>query len=427
MKIYLNKVINFIFYLAIALLSFDEINFFGVNYAHAPSLYLFLVYFIIRLPSVKKLKMEKKDSAYFLMIILLFLKCLIECFRGNGTIYLTSYINAYLLSCCIYFSIKLFFALEGTSSFNKAIRVVFWSTSIIGIIQGCAQIIYIYLFKNPIVYQIIYSTHGEFAMNHLNAGRVSLQFTEPSAVGTGIILLVIIPYLYLKRYCIDKKMDIVVIVVLCLSFFSLSATSLYMYGIMLIIYILFYKDRGNNSNKKLLYIGLLSAGILIISYTSFNEKINGYIQRFTMLLNGTYSGDSSIVTRITLLLTGFLGFVKHPIWGYGVMRFGNACIENIYHALRILKVKGNIELYSYTIPNSILYAHSFYFTQLAENGILGIMYILSVLRMLLSKHRNQIQNIIGLFLAFAFIQLEIVAPYIIFTLAIATTTKCIQE
>jgi len=297
---------NFVFYLAIFLLPFE--NFFFAPSSGWATLtpIVFIIYLLLNIEFLYKSIFKYRRLVMIAILGMLF--SLINYFIVGFS--LSNVINA-LISLGFGFVCLLSFTIYYLKTKNVAklanIMLISYSISLLfGLIQWLTI-----KFNIDFLYQFFSFISKRNYMNH---NRVQFLFTEPSFIGMHLFG-VLLPIYYLIK---NKKIMFLVIVYSIASLFFSSGVRIILdcivvFGIILLVYLL--------KNKKFIYLILLiffACGSLFFAYkTNYRVKI--------IFERGIYA-DGSLASRyfrINASIKGYKNSVPNTLFGYGL---GNSLI-----------------------------------------------------------------------------------------------------
>jgi O-antigen ligase len=197
-----------------------------------------------------------------------------------------------------------------------------------------------------------------FGYTYDKENRLGMTFGDPNYLGRFVTFILILSIIY---FLFNKKKNLVTTFFIILNFvlnftillFTFSRAALLTFVITFSIIILF-------SNSKVLKFSLIGMNFLVFSYViAFVAVQRGlFVSEGSGILSSFM--DLSNSTRLGLNYSSILMFLDYPIFGVGFHNFYNIYINYDYVTDLI------------PVSLSVSVVHSWFFSTLAEQGILGI-------------------------------------------------------
>ena len=372
---------KFLMYLSLILITFDGFPFnrFGLGSTKALSIIPLIVFIIINLPNLFKMKLGKREVIETILIIgLLGFSGFIGKYEYDDISEFKASISMFLVYIITIISFKLFFGKINKETLLKAVKCIYMSFSI-SLFFGILEFIYFYISKNQIIYKFLtFFLRDEM---YLSGGRLQFNFSEP---GTAALMLVglFIPNIYIMArlgYKFTKLDKLKIILIFLLSVLTKATTY---YALLLLLVIFYLLFNGKPGVKKFLIIVfsifIIFSGYLYINSDGFIDYSRNSSSRFIRILGDQQylKQDNSTQVRTGLWELAIYGWKDKPISGYGWGYFKYA-IRNNYHKLNE-EVAMNYEMQEKLyIDNQQTY--SIYSTVLVEGGGLGVIWLIVVL------------------------------------------------
>lgn len=325
-------------------------------------------------------KFEYLNNKYFLYFLLFWI------FISLNSIYSGSFISIKSSLSYIRFGIFLlifFYIFENNKDFFKNLKFVVLICLIILFIDSIIQYFY-----------------GQNILGYPKDSRISSFFRDEKILGSYIVKLVPI---YISLYYFEKKktrLNYKILIVLLSSLLLIllsserSALGLYLLYLFLLS-VIFYKDF-----KRLLIYGFVIIAflttIILNSEGVYNRYVNVLIDQFKVTKSQNINKSKKFYYftegHDNLFYTAFSMFKEKPLIGHGTKNFRVKCNNQKYHR----NSDNNINLACNTHP------HNFYLQILAENGILGFIFLSTIfiyflylfIKNTFSKNNKQILNLI---------------------------------
>lgn len=405
---------KYIMYIAMFFLAYDALNLPMIPLLDRKpiSLFLSILFIVVNIDNLLKLKLKRSEGIFSLLIVI---SLILGLFKGiylydGDLIGWKTFLNSMIGFASIYLAFKLYFTSLKYCEFNKSLKYIFYGYTIITILSGVLQLIYVYVDKY-VVLKNIFNILLFNNTNYLEYGRIHFLLGEPSFAG-GFLYLIYVPiamYLYKEREISKIRLSVLSSIIILLNILTFSNRFYIDTLVYLIIWalILFF----NNSMKvKVFLIGIL-VSILIIFNLVFVKNIfqleNNNISRIQVLLSeGGLEKDQSFTVRKTLIQSAIKGFIEKPLIGWGSGNYKHVLLKNYQPTSN---EAANYELVDYMKSGNAVVSYSFYGTILSENGIIGIGIILCIIIICI---RNRYRNnwgikVTSLFILYIFFQNEL--------------------
>ena len=404
---------------------YPDINF-GTDsfFSNKPiSIWLCLLYIALHLQTATK--RIKKNEVFFILMFLI--SAGIGLILGDRNIGILRQINGYIGVAATYLAVKIYcIKSSNRGRVFKLLKTMLLSYFWLVLITGGLQVIYIYLGHNDLLgtflTSILYRGYAYFI--NQGWGRVCFTFTEPSMAGLYFYCFFIPVYMLCKKYHLFKESFLKKTLIICFLMNTLTLSGRWFTDTFICLLILLFSYLKNNrfSRKQILdffkTVVLVAFIIVPIGITLFSSQIALVINRFTNLIGnlsiGSENADYSFTVRYLLLYVGIQAFLFNPIFGVGLGGYYKAFDKYI-----ILPTNpyARAELLS-CINSPALTSYSFYFTVIAENGLLGFGMIEAVISTL-RKPKDEIFRSLSWFVIYMFFQTELYgAPILAIWLAI---------
>ncbi len=409
MKITLNKIYTFLFFIALFFLPFNSwegIEEFGEFKRESSAIFLLVGFFVLSFEIMYKGKITIPYKNYVFKIVLIFLGWCILSTVLNAPSVLNVYYKqtsgvmrfirqyfALMLSCGLFFLVYWYAINKMTNQqILLSIRKVFFFSFIVVSIYGFLEILYTVFGFYP-AYSILrvfdYFPFTEYDSD-IN-GRVSSVCWEPPALATYLITIAGWMFSYILTNKGIKKY-IPTILVLLLTYYSGSRTALIVIFIQLIVFLSIILNK-NQKIKSLLY--LASTVVLFTSFIfiSNGEKIISNIEKKIESLDfkGNLKTNISNQSRFGIQYANLVVFSENPIVGVG---FGQQGFHAINHYPGWAK-KNNYEfeqIYLNKNNPSFPPGYNIYIRLLAETGIVGFILFLFIFYVVFKQTYKRIKN-----------------------------------
>lgn len=367
-------------YVSFLLLPLEDFPFekYGIWSNHSVSLLFMLLFFIINIDKIRIRRKNMKLIGLFAIVFLI--SFLFSVFKYNADFTgCLKELNSMITFIPYTFGMYLFYR---NSSYLQKKRLI--SATVIG---------YIGMFLVGIL-QLLTNVMGSNALNDIwgyliedprwlvEEGRLQFTLSEPSYF-TYHFFCIILPLKKLVSDNYKKMYNIFLIMYSILGLFTFSS----LYYICLIIYIVtkIFDNKENNIKK---YLGICTIIICIVAVfimlDSHLLKLTGnvYLIRFDDLYHriaqnqfsfDNIGGDMSLSTRTTLLAIGILGFLRHPILGYG-FGYGLEAYKDLISTVNPWWSK-NSELMAMYSQRDYIFLGGIYTNLLCGAGIIGLIII----------------------------------------------------
>lgn len=376
---------KFLFYLALLFLPFDSFpfNLYGLGSNKPLSLYIFILFFLVNIDKVLKIKLYKEDFCFFLCIPIM---CLISYFKAKYIFYsdsgVTTFVNNMIGFIAIYLSFTI--AIHNTKSkseLDRYIRIIIIGYSISFFI-GILEILFMYFNITSISEILKYIIRDT---NYLTEKRLHFSFGEPSYIGQHLFL-VLMPILYYKNRFSDKKSSnkyrIFLYAFIMLSIFSISSQLIIDFIVFFAVVILINKS----FKQKIVYILasiiiLLSINNLFINNNYFHIK-SPYYSRIVSNIQSikgdndnmdVVNNDQSIRVRYDLSAVSYKAIKDNILSGYG---FGNFIFAYRNYINDVDPLFYNNEELTKIYYSDYKFQYNFYLFILSDGGIIGVAWIL---------------------------------------------------
>ncbi|CAN7689870.1 O-antigen ligase family protein [Paenibacillus sp. LjRoot153] len=391
-----------IFYLALICLPFDEFPFgvygFGVN--KPLSLYIFLLFLILNIPVLLRLRYKNTELIIFSCILFLIIcSFYISYLRYNSIDNQYKVLNEFLGGVITYLSFKAYADIKDEKALLKMFKIILGSY-ILASIFGIIEFVYIYIAKSDVIISFLQLFLSPRFYGYLYSGhRIQFSFGEPSFIGFHLFLVVfpIILLLNFKGYKIGKLLKFNTCIFLLLSFISLSGKFILDFLVFILAYIFLYKERLTTTKFKLL--GLLSIVTLIGGFYLLN-----YTDLFSRFQNGLYE-DSSGRVRSDLSIISLIAIKDHQLMGYGLGNFLDAFKNNISYVDE--SFGDNYELVTdYYLQNFYLHCYNMYGRILTETGIVGVFIFILIFFKLAKYSKHNFNKFVSVLLLYNLLQVD---------------------
>lgn len=403
----------FFIYAAAFFMALDNFPFmFGGGYKPLSLLFL-VIYVLLNLPFVFRIKLKKIEVMLFgilisAIIITLFLNIIFG-YKFDGLIDATSSLGAGIV---IYIAFKLF-AQKHANDERKFIKLFVWMVRGYGlaVIIGVLQVIYIYVVHSASLYNIIHLFVNRDAF--AGAGRVHFTFSEPSFISlhTNLLLLPSIIILKNKGY-LTKSHKFIVFMFFLISLFSLSIRYF------LDIFIFFILFSYFTTHKKLfvqrfvsfLFASILVVGLLNIIFIQNIFSINSvHYNRMSNTIKNPVSitEDVSFLIRSTYTKVGISSFLDRPFLGYGLGNFHYAYVDHFFEVDQEALAKSS-ELRG-AVNNYSLSQYNMFTRMLSELGVIGIALSLLTLYYLASSKGHNFSKMMIILVVYSQLQFDSLA------------------
>lgn len=419
---------KFLMYLSLLLITFDGFPFykFGFGSTKALSIIPIILFIIINIPNLFKIKLTKKEVIEIILIIaILGISFSMGKYEYRDISEFKASINMFLVYIITIWSLKLFFIKIDKTSLLNAFKCIYMSFSI-SLFFGILQFIYFYVSKNQIIYEFL--TFFLRDTMYLSGGRLQFNFSEPGTTALMLVCLFIptIYIMYKLGYKFTKLDKLNIILIFLLSFLTKSITYYMFLCIIVILYFLYFKRPRIKSILMMLFI------VLVIFLGNFYINSDGFINysrnssnRFIRMIGDTsYSNkDNSTQVRTGLWKLSIYGWMNKPINGYGWGYFKYA-LRNNYYKLDSVIANNSEMLGKLSKDNQQTY--SIYSTVLVEGGALGVIWLIVVLIPCFKYTRNRLRLFLYILLLL-FLQLIFIYNIVaIFLLQIYSNKKIIK-
>lgn len=378
----------------------------------APTMLIMLLFLLLNFDYIINIKkISKWEFVIIISLILELVLGLIFLIENKNLAGYKRFFNGYIGMVLVYLATRCCYPYFSKKEFRENMYKAMYKGCLwLTVIMGGLQLIYI-LTKNETVFNII-NIFLWRNTTYLRNGKIQL-FTEPSLFGE-VFYLVFIPsyyYLYKNKIYNERKMIFSFIYVLLINMLGIS-TRFIIDTVVFILIFYYVKMRRGDLNKKIKYIVcilfVIFLFLIIIYFDVFDlSSKNHAIERLHLILtsNNNLVNDGSGLIRTEYLRCAWEGFKQKPIWGWGAGNYSNALRDNYNY---LSNTMANTELMS-AIKQNDMVSYSFIFTQLCENGIIGILNVLSVYYLLfkmIKKNNSIMLNVTAMFIMYMFIQNE---------------------
>ncbi|MDN3954781.1 O-antigen ligase family protein [Sporolactobacillus laevolacticus] len=421
----------FLMYLAAFLFPLDNFPWM-VGGAYRPVSVLFiLVYILVHLPEVFRLKYRRVEMYIFVIlmssILISAVQCSIHHYYFSGLIDASQSILSGLVC---YLGFKLF--TQQNSENDKAFTKLFvWIIRgyALAVFVGLLQFMYIYLGHSGTIAQLIhlFVARDEFAMT----SRVHFSFSEPSYISLHTNLFLLPAVIILKnRGLLTNGHKLIVFTFFLLSLFSLSVR----YYIDIIVFIISYLLLTTSRRiflKRLLTFCAVFVAVAVLTNAIFVQNIfrlhsDHYYRMANMVKNPSEAGsDLSSQIRQTYSKIGFESFNDQPLLGYGLGNFHYAYIKHYSDINPSLLAKAQ-ELQE-AQNNYSLVTYNMYARLSAEMGLTGFLLLGLIIYLFVSTKMHKFSILMIFLTLYSLLQFDSFALVQVFFWIAFVQSKYISE
>lgn len=389
---------------------------FGPLYGKSLSMILMLIFLLINIKRLSRIWLTKWEIVATVTLLVEFIRGIEVAITNENYEGISRFVNGYLGIIIFYMGVKLCYPRLHDRSFRQQLvktlyNGCFYSTCF----MGGLQILYI-LTGDRVLYAVIDELTFR-GLVYLDAGKVQL-FTEPSLFGEIFFIVFIPSAYYMLKNGIYKKNRVLIsaAIVLLINILGISVRYILDMLVFVAIWCLFtiYGGRGSKAVKTLLFVMLFSVfsyGILYFNWFGLAEQNHAIERLHNILTSSNYTSlDGSGSIRMEYLRCAWEGFVQKPILGWGAGNYVGALNANAH---RIGNALADAELLEACQQKNMV-SFSFVFTQLCENGMIGVIHVTNVLYLLvrmIGKKNSIIMNTVSLFIVYMFIQNEMMGCF----------------
>lgn len=275
-----------------------------------------------------------------------------------------------------------------SSSFNsvlieisKTIPILFFAIYLIYIDIDSISEIFFYI-KVMVISAVVVNLFSLYYLFAEFSGRLGGVFVDSNYLGRFEIIIISILILYIS-YTEKIWKKVLSIFFILFSFylliFTYSRSSFITFAI--VAFIILMKRSKNKVYSILIFLGLLTLLALVFMYISTQRT--GSLNLTDSVFLNTMVLEGSNFTRIILNIAGFNMFLDHPFFGIGFRNFYNVYLNYSY--------------IPFGLPNLAIHVsiiHSWFFSVLAEQGLMGILpicYIIFLIFRYFKKLDNKLQ------------------------------------
>lgn len=373
----MNNIFDYLILIATFFLSYEQINlgnYDGILKGKPFSLIFLTLFLIFNLYKLFTIKFKIREKLFIIInIILMFISIYISTYTYRDIDGIRSFVNGLIGFLISYLSFRIYFNDADEKKILIFFKTMFNGYLIVSMIFGILEFVYCYIHKYAAIE--IFLNYFLPNINFIENGRIHFALAEPTSIATFFYLTLFPAAIYLK-YNSKKTSNVIfwVVILLILNLFSYS--NAYIISTLIVIILLFLINNKFSIIKKILILSLISICLIFITNFILIKNVfsikNPYFYRIQgIVLSQSYDQDSSTVVRNELLNYGYKGFLEKPYLGWGSGNFIQSLRENFIPTSNGL---ANKELEE-NISNKKASTHSFYLTQLCENGVLGIFLI----------------------------------------------------
>jgi O-antigen ligase len=264
--------------------------------------------------------------------------------------------------------------------FPMQLLIIFFIYVSINSISDIKHYIKVFIFSGIIVNSIAFY----YLLNNFS-GRLGASFSDSNYFGRFEIFIISLSLIYILFQNISYKLKIFYVVNIFVSFvfliLSYSRSAILTLGLTVTFILMFF---GKKYTKYLLIISLIIVLYFVFSFTTSIRISSSTGSENSNLLYNVILEPSNF-TRIILNIAGFNMFLDYPIFGIGYHNFYNAYINYSYMPL---------DIPFFSRGNSVI--HSWLFTVLAEQGLVGtisfVIIIFAIFKKAYSIIKNNIMN-----------------------------------
>jgi len=421
----------FLIYISVFFIVISQMNFPLLNVLHgnAPSRFLCILFCVSNFDLIiKRIKWKLAEIVFFLLwVCSCFITLVInETYEYNSNGFLSS-LSGYALTFLVYVAFRLFFVSITKERKRMLLKAMFWGYVFCMGTIGLLEAIYIYIYKSPLLYNVLDCLIYRSLNSYLTKGRI--QFWSEPSFASVYLLLIYIPAavgMYKNSMISKRKLKNISLILIFLNVLTLSGRFFIDAMVFLLIYFLINGVATKNRINKIVFILILLFSLSIVLFSdivlvTLMESNIEILRRIGLIVHEGFfsSNDYSLAVRIELMRCALMAFISSPIVGYGMGNFLVA-LKQFYKESNISNWNAKNEMLS-RLNSAYDTSYSFYTTTICQSGLFGAGMIICVGNLIFKgfrRNNNTLIKTLCVMLIYILIQNEITCLPFIFWFAI---------